>query len=156
MWGYFVGLFKYLDANWNPPKKDLFLKCETEALTLASKVREAPRLLGFSCNPRTSSKSQKKPFPILLCPLSETHSALDLDPPSYLPVPTLLRGMCEARLGGRGSAGRMRVNRAPHPVLDSAFDEAPMGELQVLGTAAGDRRQRPCSCRAYSLARGSR
>lgn len=29
VWGYFVGLFKYLDANWNPPKKDLFLKCET-------------------------------------------------------------------------------------------------------------------------------
>ena len=34
VWGYFVGLFKYLDANWNPPKKDLFLKCETEELGL--------------------------------------------------------------------------------------------------------------------------
>lgn len=34
VWGYFVGLFKYLDANWNPPKKDLFLKCETKELGL--------------------------------------------------------------------------------------------------------------------------
>ena len=43
---------------------------------------------------------------LLLCPLGETHSALDLDPPSYLPVSTLLRGMCEARLGeGRAVGG---------------------------------------------------
>lgn len=85
------------------------------SLTLASKVREAPRLLGFSCNPRTSSKSQKKPFPILLCPLSETHSALDLDPPSYLPVPTLLRGMCEARLGRAGQCRENEGEPSPTP-----------------------------------------
>ena len=85
------------------------------SLTLASKVREAPRLLGFFRNPRTSSKSQKRPFPFLLCPLGEIHSALDLDPPSYLPVPHSSGGGVRPGWGRAGQWGENEGELSPTP-----------------------------------------
>lgn len=125
-------------------------------LTLAQSQGSSFRLLASLGKPKDLVQVSEEASFHLLCPLSETHSALNLDPPfpTSTSPHTPQGGIWEARLG---EGGQCRENGGepgvPHvPVLDLALTEAPCGEPRCWEPSRGQGGS-VRSCRAYSLAR---